>query len=71
MKTCKACGETKDLSEFYKGVKYYQAECKRCNILRNKEWRKNNPEKRYGYHKTWLHSTISCKDRPCTWKGIT
>lgn len=53
MKTCKTCRETKNLSEFYKGVQYYQSECKKCSIIRSSEYRKKNPDKKYGYTKNW------------------
>ena len=49
MKTCIRCGETKELTEFYKqvrnrdGLHHY---CRTCCIAYTSEYNKNNPEKR-------------------------
>lgn len=46
-KFCNNCGETKDLSEFYKRSKLsYRQPCKKCINERTFQWIKNNPEKR-------------------------
>jgi len=66
MKTCKTCGVEKEITDFYKGVKYYQSECKVCNIKRNREWRYSNPEKGYEYHKRWrekYHNSFKSKSQ--------
>lgn len=47
MKTCSKCHIPQPLSEFYKqgNKRFYHSECKKCFYLRNKDWRKRNPEK--------------------------
>ena len=39
-KTCKDCGESKPLSDFYKTRKYYRSYCKPCHKMRSTEERK-------------------------------
>ncbi len=48
MHTCKICGTSKPLTEFYKdnGSRFgYRRECKTCMNCRNSAWKKNNKEK--------------------------
>ncbi len=60
MKKCTACGEIKELNQFYSQKKfskkkgeylYYLPECKDCTIERSLRWQKENPEKRKAYLK--------------------
>jgi hypothetical protein len=48
-KTCRDCGETKPVSDFYftrkRGVSYPSSYCKTCSNARNKAWRTTNPER--------------------------
>jgi hypothetical protein len=47
-KTCKDCGDRKDVEMFHKSPKNTvdgrQAVCKACSVLRNKRWRHAHPE---------------------------
>ncbi len=47
MKICKTC--QKELPEtsfyFYKRNNYYLSNCKKCNYIKNKQWKLKNPEK--------------------------
>lgn len=48
-KKCRVCGVDKPVSEFYiygQSRDGYMHECKPCFQARNREWAKNNPEKR-------------------------
>jgi len=48
IKTCKKCGISKPLSEYYAdkcAIDNHSGVCKNCWYLRSKEWIKNNPEK--------------------------
>lgn len=45
---CKICGKTKPKEEFSKDKNYKYGitkRCKKCDCLKTKKWRKNNPEK--------------------------
>lgn len=45
MKTCNICGQTKELSEFYKTRSTsttYRSTCRDCTNTANKEWQRNN-----------------------------
>ena len=56
MKTCKKCGEVKEVSEFYdhKTTKDGKAlTCKKCQLTKNYEWKKRNKEKVYKAQKRW------------------
>jgi hypothetical protein len=66
-KICSQCNEIKEVSEFptngknLDGTFKYRSECKKCNYLRVKEYRKNNPEirkqqfqRRYNVHREEL-----------------
>ncbi len=47
MKTCKKCGQTKPLEDFYKESRVKdgrQARCKTCHIKATEKYRKENPE---------------------------
>lgn len=45
MKTCKLCGETKVLGEFYRrGDGRTRTECRTCNTRKQREFRASNPE---------------------------
>lgn len=49
MKTCSKCGAEKPLSEFYKrkdSKDGYRGDCRQCNDMKSKTWRKLNPDKR-------------------------
>lgn len=53
MRTCKACKETKSLTEYYvkldgrDGKKYYDSYCRKCSMQRQKEYiQKQSPEYR-------------------------
>jgi hypothetical protein len=51
-KTCKKCGKTKLLSEFYKNKTTsdgYQSECKLCHSLQCADWRSAHPDKQSEY----------------------
>jgi len=46
MKTCKRCGETRPLVEFYPDPRRkdgLRSQCKPCNIARATKWNKDNP----------------------------
>ena len=56
MKTCKKCGKTKEVSEFYdhKTTKDGKSStCKKCQRAKNDEWKKLNKEKVYEAQKRW------------------
>jgi methylphosphotriester-DNA--protein-cysteine methyltransferase len=46
-RTCKQCGKTKDVSEYYvsnhKGVAYPSHKCKRCDSDNASQWARDNP----------------------------
>ena len=49
LKRCSACGELKPLTEFHlkrKARDGRQSRCRPCNIERNKQWYRENPEAR-------------------------
>jgi hypothetical protein len=49
MKKCTKCGKEKMLTEFVKHIRYtdgYYSHCKECSYALNKEWTKNNQEKK-------------------------
>ena len=53
MKKCNDCKIEKQLKDFYKSTHKPDGltpKCKECTKKRNKEWRKNNPQK----HKAWF-----------------
>lgn len=61
MKTCKTCGEAKELDCFSKKLKGLQPNCKSCSAVKNKEYIENNRVKvalkrkrRYEENKTTL-----------------
>jgi hypothetical protein len=48
VKTCKKCGETKELTEFFKDASLkdgHSGACKKCRNAYKREWYKNNAEK--------------------------
>lgn len=48
-KTCIKCGKEKDITEFYKNFSNkdcYSNICKECQLKANKEWIKNNKERK-------------------------
>lgn len=53
MRTCKECKQELSLKNFYLHGKYYSSYCKRCSIVKNRQWAQRNPEKRYATHKKW------------------
>lgn len=49
MKTCKLCGQTKKYEDFPRHSSYadgYYGRCKECNNALERQWRKDNPEKK-------------------------
>lgn len=63
MKTCKKCGETRDLSMFDKSPSCsdgHRGTCKICNRPRNAEkaarWRARNPERAKEVQKSWVEN---------------
>lgn len=50
MRTCRGCNVTKDDTQFTKGKGNL---CKPCSNTRQREWRKNNPDKYSQYCKSW------------------
>lgn len=42
---CKQCNEVKLKEEFFYSGKYLRGKCKKCFILNNYKWNKNNPDK--------------------------
>lgn len=55
-KKCKKCKEVKDFKDFNKHKEHkdgLKGTCSACNILYNKEWRLNNPEKKKAYDTQW------------------
>lgn len=56
MKVCRACGEEKAFSEFYKnpGGKFgLTGRCKVCHRKSTKEWHEKNAESQAAYRKKW------------------
>ena len=58
-KKCLKCKENKDIKDFYKGstykgTQYYLSYCKKCSLLFNKKWRKDNPEKVKAARERWI-----------------
>lgn len=60
-KFCKKCGVEKNKNDFDKdkskkdGCSSY---CKSCKRIKDKEWRKLNPEKQRVYEKNWTRNNI-------------
>jgi hypothetical protein len=60
-KKCTICGETKNISEFYKqsGISGRpRSNCKKCADVLLKKWRENNKNKTVSYAKKWYAKNI-------------
>jgi hypothetical protein len=55
-KTCSECGQSKWLSEFYKGTGSFgrQGKCKPCEIIRVRAWQEKNKSKVKAYLRKWI-----------------
>ena len=56
MKTCKGCGESKELSHFWRcnGTKDgLRSKCKQCTYAENSAWRRKNPQRWVSYTVAW------------------
>lgn len=65
-KTCKKCGSTKPLTDFYIRQGRHQAQCKCCVLDANYAWRAANPEKSRAASKRWRErnpDAVSTKNR--------
>lgn len=47
MRRCPRCGRTLPESDFYRMGNRLQGWCRECSRSYNREWRRNNPGKRY------------------------
>lgn len=52
MRTCKKCGEVKDLDQFHKVSKgrTRSHNCKKCHNKTTTQWKRDNPHTKLGYH---------------------
>lgn len=56
MRTCKKCGETKPITEFYKHGDYYATQCKDCAREYSRDYTREHREERLKYSKEYYHS---------------
>lgn len=56
MRTCKKCGETKPITEFYKHGDYYATQCKDCAREYSRNYTREHREERLKYLKEYYHS---------------
>lgn len=52
-RTCKVCGETKPISEYYKHAGYADTKCKECAKAYSREYGRNHKEKIKAYRKEY------------------
>lgn len=52
-KTCKTCGETKPITDFYKSNQYFSSHCKVCDSKKNKAYHEKHKERRHLQHRAW------------------
>ena len=55
-RTCKKCGKTKPITEFYKHGDYYATQCKECARAYSREYQHEHREERMEYSKNYYHS---------------
>lgn len=56
MRTCKACGESKPLTDFGRKLKGYQTLCKPCHSAAHKAWREKNRDRELAKAKARYHA---------------
>ena len=52
-RTCKVCGQTKPVTEYYKHAGYYGAKCKECAKAYSREYERKHKEERIAYRKKY------------------